>query len=605
MSSLSGTKLGNYRIGEKFDSGGMAEIYAAFNRKTSEQAVLKTIHWHLRDRKEIKARFQQEIQTASQLKHENIIPVYYAGALPDGRPYVIMPYIGGGSLEQWIEQKRFESEKGKKYLVSILSQTAAALDYAHQHGVVHRDIKPANVLLTEKGFAVLTDFGIARAMQAQSSLTNPDQPPGTPVYMAPEQIKQTNIGPWTDIYALGVVLYEMLTGQAPFKGETASILYQQVHDAPPPLQKYNPQLPRVQALDKIIKKAMDKDPRKRYKTAGQMASAVRQIMQPQTGAQKTGKNTPAWTPIMTMGGVALALLLGLLVFFKSPNKTGSPVGLTPSSPVPASPSATTVATVAPPVLDPSGTPTATPNSQLSLGTPKDNAVFAANSAVTLNWNWPGLQSGQQYHLIVQGQRGREVDETMSQRSFGPQPFPAGAYSWMVLVETKNDAEIARSAPRHFIIQSPTSTPPPPNTNSPTSPGASSGGATGATGETTPPGDPLPSPKLLQPENGESFYGLSRPVSFEWSPANRPLAANEYYVLAIKHNRGTDFTWLKNPSYTIGQDKEWLKEKGPNLEWRVVVANAQTSDPNSAQESPVGKEVGAYSETRAFVWDPGN
>ena len=231
MENLSGKTLGNYRIEQSSGSGGMAVIYRAVNIKSGKPVILKILHSYYKHDENVAARFLREAKSSAKLKHPNIIPIYDYGKLPDGRPYIAMALADGGSLSMWLaRQKKKNRSASPRQIGVILKQIASALDHAHKNHIIHRDVKPPNILLTRQSRVWLTDFGIAR-VEEEVEITRMGDQLGTPGYMAPEQVQgQLNeIGPATDVYALGVVLYEMLAGERPFNGPPQAIMHQHLH----------------------------------------------------------------------------------------------------------------------------------------------------------------------------------------------------------------------------------------------------------------------------------------------------------------------------------------------------------------------------------------
>jgi serine/threonine protein kinase len=267
----SGTVLGQFRIDSKIGDGGMATVYKATQPSLHRTVAVKVMTASLAHDPTFVARFRREANTVAQLMHPNIVPVYDYGE--DGRTlYIAMGFVPGGSLAE-----RMEKPMDLATIVRIVGQVADALDYAHQKGVVHRDIKPANILLGEGDWAVLSDFGIARMLEGQQRLTQRGMGIGTPEYMSPEQGTSDNLDGRSDIYSLGIVLYELLTGEVPFDAETPyAILYKHVHDPLPLPSKKRPEIPA--ALENVVIRATAKQPEDRYQTAGQFKEALAAAM---------------------------------------------------------------------------------------------------------------------------------------------------------------------------------------------------------------------------------------------------------------------------------------------------------------------------------------
>ena len=225
-----GQTISHYRITEKLGEGGMGVVYKAEDTKLDRTVALKFLAAHLLNDEEAKARFLREAKAAAGLHHPNICPVHEIGEA-EGRTFLSMAFLEGESLEARIEQGPLPL----KEVLDIGRQVAEGLDAAHEKGVVHRDIKPANIMVDAKGRATIMDFGLAHLTEA-SRLTKADQTMGTVAYMSPEQAQGMDVDNRSDIWALGVVLYEMVRGERPFQGEyDQALLFEIVHQEPEPL----------------------------------------------------------------------------------------------------------------------------------------------------------------------------------------------------------------------------------------------------------------------------------------------------------------------------------------------------------------------------------
>jgi serine/threonine protein kinase len=270
MDGLIGQTIGPYRIVEKIGEGGMAVVYKGFQESLNRFVAIKVLRSELAQDEQFVTRFRREALAVAELSHPNILHVYDAG-VAFGMYYIVMAYVDGGSLKDMIAQGPVEME----YAISLAAQLSDALDHAHRHGLVHRDVKPNNVLITRDGRPLLTDFGIAKALHESQGLTRTGTAIGTPEYMAPEQIQGQAVDGRTDIYAMGIVLYEMLVGWAPFSTTTpVATLYRQVNEPPPPLRQANINVPAW--LEAIVLKALAKRPQDRYQHAGELAQALRE-----------------------------------------------------------------------------------------------------------------------------------------------------------------------------------------------------------------------------------------------------------------------------------------------------------------------------------------
>jgi serine/threonine-protein kinase len=231
-------------------------------------------------------RFAREAEAVAGLRHANVVQVYDVGDL-NGRPYYTMELVGGGSLAQKAAGRPLPARQAAALVVAL----AEAVQVAHQSGIVHRDLKPSNVLLTDDGTPKVTDFGLARRLESAVSLTQTGVPVGTPSYMAPEQVhgQKEAIGPATDVYALGAILYELLTGRPPFQAATAAATLQQVLDddpAPPG----RPDAPVPRDLQTICLKCLHKEPARRYPSAAALAEDLRHFLRGEpVAARRAGR----------------------------------------------------------------------------------------------------------------------------------------------------------------------------------------------------------------------------------------------------------------------------------------------------------------------------
>lgn len=266
----SGTMMFHYRIIEKIGSGGMGEIYLAEDTRLNRQVALKFLPLECCRDKEIRTRFQREAQAAAKLCHPNIITIFEVNEF-NGRPYFAMEHIQGKSLADFIENKDNSLEK----IIVLSIQICEGLSKAHQAGIVHRDIKPSNILIDQDGRAKILDFGLA-AIKGEKKLTKTGSTLGTINYMSPEQARGENLDHRSDIFSLGVMLYEMITGHLPFKGEhEPGIIYSIQYDEPEPLARYKSGV--SDELQRVIAKALEKDKNRRYQHADELASDLRRL----------------------------------------------------------------------------------------------------------------------------------------------------------------------------------------------------------------------------------------------------------------------------------------------------------------------------------------
>jgi serine/threonine-protein kinase len=263
-----GANAGPYRIVEPLGRGGMASVYKAYEPKLDRYVALKVLPREFLHDPNFAQRFRQEAQVIARLEHPNIIPIYaYDIEEPEGIPWMAMRLIPSGSLSDLLKRGRPTRERA----VAILRGVADALDFAHRKSIVHRDVKPQNVLLDEAARVYLADFGIAKMLESSGGLTASGMITGTPQYMAPEQATGLKIGPAADVYALGIMAYEMLTGRVPFSADTpVAVLMKHVQD-PLPLPPPNV-VP--QAMLRALLKAAAKKPEERWATAGAFVDAL-------------------------------------------------------------------------------------------------------------------------------------------------------------------------------------------------------------------------------------------------------------------------------------------------------------------------------------------
>jgi serine/threonine-protein kinase len=269
MEDLSGQQFDRYQIIQPLGEGGMAAVYKAYQPSMDRMVALKVLPRQFATLPDFVARFQQEVRVLARLQHPHILPVFDYG-VSNGYSYIVMPYIEAGTVATLLRGQPLPMPQ----VLSIISQVGEALDYAHTRGLLHRDVKPSNILINERGDCLLGDFGLAKILEATTPLTQSGGVLGTPAYMSPEQGSGLPMDRHTDIYSLGIVLYEMVTGRVPFQAETpVAVIFKHVHEALPAPRSYNPTLaPQVEF---VIRKALAKLPADRYDTAGDMAIALR------------------------------------------------------------------------------------------------------------------------------------------------------------------------------------------------------------------------------------------------------------------------------------------------------------------------------------------
>jgi serine/threonine-protein kinase len=256
-----------YRLLHRLGSGGMADVWCAEDVQLGRQVALKLLHRRFAEDPEFVERFKREASSAASLQHPNVVSVFDRGEW-EGTYYIAMEYLDGRSLKQIIRE---EAPLDLLRAIDLTIQILRAARFAHQRGVVHRDIKPHNVIVDGEGRAKVTDFGIARA--GASDMTETGSIMGTAQYLPPEQAQGLAVSPQSDLYAIGIVLYEMLTGRVPFDGESAvTIALKQVSEAPQPPSAWNPAVPPE--LDAIDLHALEKDPAARFASADEFIAAL-------------------------------------------------------------------------------------------------------------------------------------------------------------------------------------------------------------------------------------------------------------------------------------------------------------------------------------------
>jgi eukaryotic-like serine/threonine-protein kinase len=257
-----------YRIVRRLGSGGMAHVYYAEHVSLGRPLVIKVLHAQLAKEAEMRERFRREAEAAAHLVHPFICPIVDYGST-DEIVYLLMPFLAGGSLADRLVRERTVPSS---FAAATAAQVACALDYAHRHGVVHRDIKPDNILFDDDGYAIVTDFGIATARR-HGRLTGTGRAMGTPHYMSPEQAMGRMVDGRSDLYAVGVMLYEMLLGFPPFDGaDSYSVGYKHVHEAPVAPEVVDSRTPP--ALAAVAMKCLAKAPDDRYQRGTELADAL-------------------------------------------------------------------------------------------------------------------------------------------------------------------------------------------------------------------------------------------------------------------------------------------------------------------------------------------
>src|SRR5712691_704100 len=278
---LIGTFLGKYKILAPLGQGGMARVYRAHQENLDREVAVKVLPpWYATDRNFVD-RFNLEARLIARLSHPNIVTIHDFSE-QDGHLYIVMQLVDGGTLKHLLDSLRDSSSIGNQngqensgtvnimQTNSIFQQLASALSYAHEKGIIHRDIKPVNVLMDLTNRPILSDFGIAKVLESSNGLTRPGAGVGTPEYMSPEQCRGEPVDARSDIYALGAMLFEALTGRTPFLGDNyPALAHSHIYDTPERPSKFNSRIPL--AVDQVILTALMKNPAQRYQQASEMA----------------------------------------------------------------------------------------------------------------------------------------------------------------------------------------------------------------------------------------------------------------------------------------------------------------------------------------------
>ncbi len=307
-------KIGRYQVKSELGRGGMATVYRAYDPSFDREVAIKVLPREFLHDPQFHERFKNEIKTIAALEHPAIVPVYDVGD-DDGVPYFVMRNMTGGSLSSQIEKGKFSIHDAAR----IIERLSSALAYAHKKGVVHRDLKPDNILFDDRGDPYITDFGVASFSSTPTNLTGTSAI-GTPAYMSPEQAQGDKVDNRSDIYGLGVIIFQMLSGEQPYNADTPmAVAIKHITDPVPDILKNNPSLPM--ATDLVIKTAMAKNREDRYPSATELARAFRDLAKEDEDFPYTGESSrkPASAKkstnnrMLIFGGIAVVGVIGLIV----------------------------------------------------------------------------------------------------------------------------------------------------------------------------------------------------------------------------------------------------------------------------------------------------
>lgn len=271
--------VNRYELLEKVGEGGMALVYRAKDTLLNRTVAVKVLRPQFANDEEFIERFRREAQSAASLSHPNVVNIYDVGHIGDVH-FIVMEYVQGRNLNEVIKEHQ---ELGEDYVIDVALQIAQALAHAHQHQIIHRDIKPHNILLTRDGRVKVTDFGIAQAVSS-ANLTQTGMVLGSVHYFSPEQARGNNVGSKTDLYSLGIVMYQMLTGRVPFRGDTAiSVALKQIQENPVAIREINPSISGE--LERLVLRLLAKKPEDRPDDAGEVATKLRLLEQKRQGME--------------------------------------------------------------------------------------------------------------------------------------------------------------------------------------------------------------------------------------------------------------------------------------------------------------------------------
>ena len=335
-----------YELEQLVGSGGMSSVFRAHDRVLERTVALKVLHERLTSNQDVVERFTREAKLVAGLSHTNIVAVIDRGE-SDGSPYIVFEYIAGDNLKQVIVR---DGPLPVDRALELAIEVSRGLAFAHQNGFVHRDVKPQNVLLNGKGEAKVTDFGIARPMEATSQETATGTVLGTCDYIAPEQAQGRHVDAQTDVYSLGIVLFELLTGEVPFTGDNfVAVAMEHINTAPPPVSLKRPDVPR--RVEAAVDKALAKDPSQRFATMAafereleaclaeireggddRTATGILPVIKPRRAPKKARKRRRRWPIALVLLLVLVAVAVGAALVWNG-GDSGTGTGSNPPGPL--------------------------------------------------------------------------------------------------------------------------------------------------------------------------------------------------------------------------------------------------------------------------------
>ena len=357
-------KIGRYEIKSELGRGGMATVYRAYDPSFDREVAIKVLPREMLHDTQFRSRFEREIKMVAGLEHPAIVPVYDVGN-EDGQPYFVMRYMTGGSLSGWIEKGKFSIQDTAR----VIEKIAQGLAYSHKKGIIHRDLKPDNILFDGNGDPFISDFGVAKFAESTGGLTGSGTI-GTPAYMSPEQAQGAEVDSRSDVYGLGVIIYQMLSGQQPYSADTPmGVVVKHITEPVPEILKVLPDLPPE--IDTIIKTSMAKDKTTRYPNTVELAKALNLVAFGNEGnitfntnpGLRSGVYSAATqqsrgkTGLVVAGVVVLVAVIGLFLL-RNQLFTPEPPTPTPMPTLTAAP--TTVPTIVPTLVEVLGEPSPLP-----------------------------------------------------------------------------------------------------------------------------------------------------------------------------------------------------------------------------------------------------